>query len=181
MKALLVVDMQIGCFVGEPPRWDEKGVVARINALARAVRPRGMIVYVQHTEASHGYERGTEAWKLLPSIDLQPGDELVEKTACDSFLETRLEGLLRSRGVTELVIVGCATDFCVDTTVRSAGAHGFDVVVASDAHTTRDRPHAKAEVLIAHHNYVWKDFLLPRGRAIRVEPTETILQQFSVL
>lgn len=179
MKALLVVDMQVGCFSGEPPRWDRDGVVGRINALARALRPLGLVVFIQHTSAADGYERGSESWKLLPTLDVLPGDSVVEKTACDSFLETNLEALLRERGVSELAVVGCATDFCVDTTVRSAASHGFEVVVPSDAHTTRDRPYAKAEVVRAHHNYVWADFLLPRQRKIRVLPTAALLVEWS--
>ena len=50
---------------------------------------------------------------------------MIEKSACDAFLETRLDALLQERGITHLIIVGCATDFCVDTTVRSAGALRF--------------------------------------------------------
>ena len=39
---------------------------------------------------------------------------------------------LKSLGVSRLMISGCATDFCVDTTVRSAASHGFEVLVLSD-------------------------------------------------
>lgn len=179
MKALLVVDMQIGCFAGDPPRWDGDGVVGRINALARSLRPVGPVVFIQHSSEADGFAKGSENWRLLPSLDLQPGDLVVEKTACDSFLETKLEALLRERGVAETAIVGCATDFCVDTTVRAAASLGFEVVVPSDAHTTRDRPHAEARTVIAHHNYVWTDFLLPRGRKIRVLPTAALLREWS--
>lgn len=37
MTALLVIDMQAGLFRAETPRFDTEGVVARINALGRAV------------------------------------------------------------------------------------------------------------------------------------------------
>jgi nicotinamidase-related amidase len=50
MKALLVVDMQLGCVTGEPLRFDQDGTVRRINALAEAIRPRGLVVFIQHTE-----------------------------------------------------------------------------------------------------------------------------------
>ncbi|HTO02576.1 MAG TPA: cysteine hydrolase family protein, partial [Opitutus sp.] len=162
MRALLVIDMQIGGFAGQPPRLDQHGTVRRINALAQAIRPRGLIVFIQHTDANEGYPRGSEAWQLLAALDREAGDALIEKTACDSFLETELDALLKSRGVTELVITGCATDFCVDTTVRSAAARGYQVIVPSDGHTTRDRPHLSALQVIAHHNYMWADLLLPR-------------------
>ena len=82
-----------------------------------------------------------------------------------------------ARGVTELIITGCATDFCVDTTVRAAGSHGYEVTVAGDAHTTRDRPHLSAVAVIQHHNYVWADLILPRGRTIRVVPTDQLIRE----
>jgi len=38
MTGLVVIDMQVGCFGADTPRYDADGVVARINELARAVR-----------------------------------------------------------------------------------------------------------------------------------------------
>jgi nicotinamidase-related amidase len=179
MDALIVVDMQAGCFDGEPPRLDREGTVRRINSLAAAVRQRGLVVFIQHTVAEQGYERGSVAWKLLPELSVQPGDQVVEKTACDSFLETDLDRVLCQAGVRRVMIVGCATDFCVDTTVRAAASRGYDVVVPSDGHTTRDRPHLRAQDVIAHHHYMWTDLLLPHGRRVRVIPCQTVIDELT--
>jgi nicotinamidase-related amidase len=177
MRALLIVDMQVGCFTGEPPRFDQEGTVQRINALAAATRRDGVAVFIQHTATEDGFTRGSDAWRLLPALDIRPEDIVVEKAACDAFLETGLDAILKQRGVSEVIIVGCATDFCVDTTVRSAASHGYAVVVAKDAHTTRDRPHLSAQGVITHHNYIWSDLLLPRGRKIRVITTEALVAE----
>lgn len=174
MRALIVIDMQVGCFSGIP-RWDAEGTVARINQFARTIRRNGLVVFIQHTEPADGLARGSDAWALLPTLDRAPTDLVIEKSACDSFLETSLERTLRNQEIDELVITGCATDFCVDTTVRTAGALKFKVVVPSDTHTTRDRPHLDASSIIAHHNYMWADLLLPRQARIRVLPTQQLL------
>lgn len=179
MHALLVVDMQKGCMAGSPPRHEVPAVVERINRLAEATRKKGLVVFVQHTDAREGLPRGSQAWEILDELVRREGDLCVEKEGCDSFLETNLRELLDARGVRELTIVGCASDFCVDTTVRSAGGLGYRVTVASDAHTTRDRPHVDAVSLIRHLNYVWADFLLPRGAKIRVVDTATIVSELS--
>jgi nicotinamidase-related amidase len=179
MRALLVVDMQVGCFSGEPPRADQEGTVSRINALARAIRPAGIVVFVQHSDREEGLAHGSDAWGLLSSLNREPGDPTIEKTACDSFLETGLDALLKARGVTDLVIAGCATDFCVDTTVRTAAALGYQVTAPGDGHTTRDRPHLTASQIITHHNYMWADLLLPRRRKVRVAPTQTLLSELA--
>jgi nicotinamidase-related amidase len=177
MKALLVVDMQVGCFAGDPPRKDEAGTVRRINALARAIRPHGPVVFIQHAEPADGFTPGSDAWQLLSSLERAPQDLTSEKTACDAFLETGLDALLKERSVTETIVVGCATDFCVDTTVRSAAAHGYKVTVAGDAHTTRDRPHLCAEKIVEHHNFMWGDLLLPRQQRVRIVDTATLLSE----
>lgn len=178
MKALLVVDMQVECFAGTPPRLDEAGTVRRINTLAARIRPTGLVVFIQHTDTG-AYAHGSQGWRLLPELDVRSEDVLVEKSACDSFLETSLDAELRARNVSELIIVGCATDFCVDTTVRAAASHGYRVVVPSDGHTTRDRPHLSAQGVIAHHNYVWADLILPRGATVRVLPVSRVMDELS--
>jgi nicotinamidase-related amidase len=38
MKALLVIDMQVGLFEGEPPRLDADGVIRRMNLPAASGR-----------------------------------------------------------------------------------------------------------------------------------------------
>ncbi len=177
MFALLVIDMQIGCFSGCLPRWDADGTVFRINQLARFVRPQGPVIFVQHTDPREGLAKGSKPWHLLDSLEYTHGDTIVEKTACDAFLETELESVLKSQSTTDLIITGCATDFCVDTTIRSACSHGFNVKVPNDAHTTRDRPHLDAGKIVEHHNYMWTNLLLPGGAKVHVLPTSELLQE----
>ena len=62
-----------------------------------------------------------------------------------------------------LIITGCATDFCVDTTIRAAASRNFEVVVVEDGHTTADRPHVDALSVMRHHNWVWENLIHPRS------------------
>jgi nicotinamidase-related amidase len=41
MKALLVIDMQVGLFEGDPPRYDADGVIQRVNEIAKNTRATG--------------------------------------------------------------------------------------------------------------------------------------------
>ncbi len=50
----------------------------------------------------------------------------------DHKTPTGLEGYLRSRGVTKLVLTGLATDFCVGFSALDAAGLGFDVTVRMD-------------------------------------------------
>jgi nicotinamidase-related amidase len=174
--ALLVIDMQAGLFGPEAPRYDADGVVDRINGLARAVREAGgTVVFIQHDgPPGDTFEPGSEGWRLLPSLERQAGDPVVHKRACDAFYETDLGETLRALGATRLLITGCATDFCVDTTIRAAASRDYDVVVVEDGHTTADRPHVDALSVMRHHNWVWQNLIHPRTQ-IKVIPAGELI------
>lgn len=174
--ALLVIDMQVGLFTAATPRWDADGVVARINAVVKAVRHRGgTVVFIQHDgPAGDPFEPGQPGWALLPGLVRDAADMVVHKTACDAFYATDLARLLEARGVRQLIVTGCATDYCVDTTVRAALSRDFDVLVVADGHTTADRPHVSAESLIRHYNWLWPDLIHPTAH-VRVMDAASVI------
>jgi nicotinamidase-related amidase len=175
---LLVIDMQVGLFGESTPRFDAQGVIQRINTVAEAVRAiGGSVIFIQHDSEPGGVlEPNTEGWELLPSLDRKEEDLIVRKRACDAFYETDLEDILNERDPKPLIITGCATDFCVDTTVRAAASRDYEVIVVEDGHTTANRPHLNAVDIIQHHNWIWKGLILPHSQ-VKVLPTVTVLDQ----
>lgn len=173
--ALLIIDMQQGSFTPRTSRHDADGLVARLNTLAAQTRTRGgMVIFVQHDGPEGDPHHPTSPhWHLLPDLAIESRDIVVRKTSCDAFLDTVLDDVLKKASIHELVVTGCATDFCVDTTVRSALARGYRTTVPSDGHTTADRPHLKATQIIEHHNAIWADFISPAGAA-RVCPCSEV-------
>jgi nicotinamidase-related amidase len=164
--ALVIIDLQAGSFgPPNPPRHDADALFVRLNALAAHVRANGgLVVWVHHDGApGDALEPGTPGWQLAPALVCAAGDATVRKTACDSFLGTDLEALLLARHAKRVIIAGWATDFCVDTTVRSCTAKGFNTWAAADGHTVSDRPHLSAAKVIEHHNYVWANLIAPGG------------------
>ena len=154
MNALIVIDVQKGLFAPEPKPAFSSEVIARINALTQKARHQGVpVVFVQH-EATAGehFRHATDEWQLDANLVTAETDRFVRKTTPDSFLRTDLNAVLQEAGVSQVVVCGYATEFCIDTTVRSAAGLGYDVMLVSDAHTTHDKPHALAAQIIAHHN-----------------------------
>lgn len=172
--ALIIIDMQQGSFGPATPRHDAAGLVLRLNGLTAAVRRAGgAVVFIQHDGPPGDlHHPDLPGWRLLPDLEARPGDTVIRKTSCDSFLDTTLEAFLRDRAIDRLIVTGCATDYCVDTTVRSALARGIPTIVPSDGHTTSNRPHLAATRIIEHHNAIWSDFLAPRGPATVVPCTD---------
>jgi nicotinamidase-related amidase len=160
--------MQRGSFTPAAPKHDDVGLVGRLNRLADAVRAAGgAVAFVQHDGLpGDPHHPDQEGWRLLPGLTVHGADTIIRKTSCDAFLDTALDAFLATRGIGRLIITGCATDYCVDTTVRSALARGYPTIVPADGHTTSDRPHLSAVKIIEHHNAIWSDFIAPGGPAI---------------
>ncbi|WP_431127595.1 cysteine hydrolase family protein [Flagellimonas flava] len=174
-KALLVIDMQKGSFTPKTPRFDTEGVVARINTLAALFRQNGWpVVIIQHDGTGTGeFEKNNWDWELLDELQTEPTDTLLDKYANDVFYRSQLRELLTAWGTQELLITGCATDFCVEATIQSALAKDYNITVVADGHTTGDQPHLPAQKVIEHYNWVWQNMIPTKGN-IRVEDFETI-------
>ncbi|MDX6039330.1 isochorismatase family protein [Scandinavium lactucae] len=170
-RVVMVVDMQKGVFA--TARYRERECVARVN---RLIQVADRVIFIQHIEEG-GLEEGSEGFALLTELE-QPADALcVTKTACDAFYQTELEQVLAENGITGFVMCGCATDYCVDTTLKVGASKGYQITVAEDAHTTANRPAAEASTLIAHYNEVWRTLTVP-GNPVHVKPVETIVAQW---
>lgn len=76
--------------------------------------------------------------------------------------------------MTELILTGRATDFCVDATLKSALTSDYFITVVADGHTTADRPMISARQVIQYFNWLWSELTPTRG-GIKVETCNVIL------
>ncbi|MET1163355.1 MAG: cysteine hydrolase family protein [Pseudoxanthomonas sp.] len=172
--ALVIIDVQQGLFDEAPGPADADEVIERINALAaRARASEAPVILVQHEVAGTQLQHGAPGWQLDARLQAAPADHRIRKSTPDSFLRTGLDEVLAFSGVEQLVICGHATEFCVDTTTRSAAAHGYAVILAADAHTTHDKAHASAAQIRTHHNATLPD-ISSFGPVIEALPVEQI-------
>lgn len=151
--ALLIIDVQRALCTGEEAAFDIDRVLEKINAVGAKARSAGVpIILVQHEEDSGALQFATEGWQLFEGLAALPGDLRVRKTTPDSFHQTELNQLLQERGITQVVICGLQSDFCVDTTVRRALSLDYDVILVADAHSTVGNGVISATQITAHHN-----------------------------
>ena len=179
MKALLIIDMQVGSFGAETPRYDAEGVVRRLNELSEHFRRNGdKVIFIQHEGPDDKtFLKGSDGWNILPSLVRRQGDIVVPKSKNDPFYRTDLEATLKSLGVTQIYITGCATDFCVDATVHAALARDMDIVVVRDCHTTADRPHLPAHKVMEHHEWLWQNMYPTKGRIALVSSKDILPEE----
>lgn len=180
MDTLLVIDMQVGTFDASIPQHDAEGVISRINRITAALRRTGgCVIFIQHDgPAGDTFEPGSKGWQLVPELDREDGDRVINKRACDAFYKTELKALLDGLQPERLLVAGSATDYCVDTTVRVAASLDYPVTVVEDAHTTADRPYLDAVSIMNHHNSVWRNLILPDSK-ISVVPTDELLESLN--
>lgn len=76
---------------------------------------------------------GTWDSELLDELDVRDEDWVIDKNRYSAFYGTRLEPVLTSLGVRDLVMCGVTTNMCVETTARDAGQRDYRTFVVGDA------------------------------------------------
>ena len=79
---------------------------------------------------------GSPSARVLDALAPRPDEPVVDKRWYDAFAGSALDGALRVRGVTSLVVTGTMTDICVLATVIGAFNREYRVTVVDDAVAT---------------------------------------------
>lgn len=156
--ALLIIDAQVNMFEPEPV-YRAAEVLSGLQSLVTRAHEAGVPVIFVRNNGGPGDpdEPGTPGWMIHPKLAPRREEPIIDKHTPDSFYQTKLAGILAARGIRRLVIAGMQTEYCIDTTCRRAAGLEFDVVLASDVHSTY--PGAlSADQVIAHHNTVLAAF-----------------------
>jgi nicotinamidase-related amidase len=93
--------------------------------------------------------RGEPGHAIIPELEPQATDAIIDKVGSGCFYGTDMEHLLRNRGIRNLVFVGVTTECCVHTSIREASDRGFDNLLLADctAAVTRELKEASLAIL----------------------------------
>lgn len=158
--ALLVIDVQHGIFMRKKydgmAIYNEEIFLYNLKILIQKAKAANIpVIYIQHMYENFPLmEKGQPLWEVHPDIKPEQDDIVIEKHYADAFFESVLDETLKNLGITDLVITGLQTAYCVDTTCRRAFSLGYKNVLVSDGHSTLDSDILTAEQIIAHHNSV---------------------------
>ena len=168
--ALVVVDMIKGFTDPDCPLGcDCPDVVAANVRLLREFHCSGLpvyfttVVYHQDDQATV-FRRRIDALNVLTPdsewvkvderLEVQPGDELIEKQWASAFHKTDLDERLRARGVDSLVVTGLTTSGCVRATAVDGLQYDYHVVVPREAVGDRNPDAHQANLFDLHAKYV---------------------------
>jgi len=134
-RALLVIDVQNIYFAGKLQITHPVGSLENIlNAMDAASAAGIPVIVIQHSASSMAaFQKGSREWELHPEVAKRSCHVVIEKTFPGSFTGTKLEAILREKGIDTVVIAGYMTQMCCDTTARQAFHLGFAVEFLSDA------------------------------------------------
>lgn len=89
-------------------------------------------------EGTDALVRGSAGFEIAPEVPVAEGDVIIDKTANGAFTYTDLDHVLRWRGITHLILMGCTTDVCVHCTLREANDRNYQCLVVEDACASGD-------------------------------------------
>ncbi|MGA8457558.1 MAG: isochorismatase family cysteine hydrolase, partial [Streptosporangiaceae bacterium] len=156
-------------------------VIDRIGGLLEGARQSGVLpVFVQMTvlpnrasespaqirfnlrlhDGHHGQAEplayavdGSEGQNFVPGLEPQEGELVVKKYRSSAFWGTNLALLLRSNGIKSVVVSGCTTEGCVESTARDAMFSDYYVVLATDAVASDDKKQHDASMYLMAHRF----------------------------
>lgn len=143
MQALLIIDIQNDYFPGGRAELTQPdAALAHAEKLLQYFRrEQRPVIHVQHINVREGasfFLPETEGVGIHERLTPIKGEHLVVKNYPNSFYRTSLLDIIKSGGITELVVCGMMTHMCIDTTVRAAKDHELPVTLLWDACATKD-------------------------------------------
>ncbi|MDQ3676739.1 MAG: cysteine hydrolase, partial [Actinomycetota bacterium] len=89
---------------------------------------------VQAPDGREGRILIKDSWntEILPELAPEADDIVVPKHRFSGFFETRLDAILKQRGITTLVFTGCTTSICVESTLRDAFFRDYRCLLLED-------------------------------------------------
>ena len=173
--ALLVIDVQQALIDDHPASKD--AFLVNLKLLIDAAHKAGTeVIYVRH-DGGEGdvLAYGAPGWQLDKSLAPRSDERIFEKRFNSAFLKTGLNEYLSSKGITNLVICGMQTEYCIDTSVKTAFEHGYEVVVPSGATTTYANPFLSGDKLVYfYERMIWHE---PLARVVPLEEAIQILKK----
>ena len=96
---------------------------------------------------------GTPGHAFVRDLSPLPDELVVSKYRSSAFWATNLELLLRSNGIETVIVGGCTTEGCIESTARDAMFCDHYVIIAEDCVGSEDKEQHDASMLLMRHRF----------------------------
>lgn len=118
--------------MGYRPDLSDLGAPESVNRVRHLRMNVGQAITAPDGRQSRILVRDTWNTDILPELTPQAADVVLYKTRFSGFYETDLHATLRRFGTRHLIVTGCTTSICVESTVRDAMFRDYLPVVLED-------------------------------------------------
>ncbi len=119
--------------MGYHPDLSDLGAPDSVNRIRHLQRMHvGKIVRAPDGKESRILVRDTWNTDIVPELKPQTGDVVIYKKRFSGFYQTALDIILKKLGAKHLIITGCTTSVCVDSTIRDAMFRDYQPVLLAD-------------------------------------------------
>ena len=150
--------MQKGLLCEELYKFDE--LLKRVTILIEKARKNNVeVIYVQHDAGEDsGFTKGDESFEISEQVAPKDNEKVFVKTINSAFGNPEFTNYLLKSKDKELMIVGLQTDFCIDSTIKSAFERGYKIFVPNGTNSTFSNDYIDAETVYKYFNeWVWPD------------------------
>lgn len=149
---LLCIDIQKG--ITGDRLYDFDTFRTNTLALIAAARESGVeIIHFQHDDGpGTGFSVGDDDFEYAPGFAPADGERHYIKTINSCFGNKEFAAYLEGTGEDTLMIVGLQTNFCIDTTVRSAFERGYRVIIPDGTNSTFDNAYMAKQTTYRYYN-----------------------------
>jgi ureidoacrylate peracid hydrolase len=119
--------------------------------------------------------RDTWNTDIVPELKPQVEDVVIYKHRFSGFYQTELDAKLKQLGVKYLIITGCTTSVCVESTVRDAMFRDYSCVLLTDCMSEPvgydlPRSNHEASILVIQTLFGWVSTSNEFIRALEAQP-----------
>lgn len=167
--------------MGFRPDLSDLGASDSPNRVRHLIFGAGKTVRAPDGTESRILIRDTWNTAVVSELTPQDGELVIYKHRFSGFYETEFDAVLRKLGVKSLIVTGCTTSVCVESTVRDAMFRDYQCVLLADCMgepigNDFPRSNHEASLLVIQTLFGWVSDSTQFRRALEAEPITTAHQ-----
>lgn len=150
-SALILIDIQNTYRRGLMQLTDVEPAIIEAQKLLKIARELNIpVIHIQH-DAGVGspYDISADIGAIAAEVAPIAGEKVIIKNYPNSFIQTELDGELKSLGIKNIVLAGFMTHMCVNSTAHGAFNLGYACTIVASATATRPLLSINGKVLSA--------------------------------